>query len=115
MVIREEIEVGRMYKPIGIVYMKNGCCKDRPVVLTRSICGAYSAQCACDGWCTGGHMTATAAIKEYEHMSAGRGIWNVAALGEKIMELEACVLGVDNWENPTDEEITEVRKWYGDD
>ena len=113
-VINEAIETG-VYLPIGLVYMKNGCCEDRPVVITRSAAGAISAQCACGGWCTNGHRTATAAILEYRHMSAGRGIWDHAQLGDKIEHLENAVEAADHWEDPTQEEIDHARLLHGDD
>lgn len=98
MVISEEINVSRCYEQFGIIFLENnGCCPGRPVVLTRSGRGVISAQCACGGWCTNGHRTATAAVKEYEHMSAGRGLWDAASLEGKIRDLEECVLGVDAW------------------
>lgn len=99
MIISNEINVSRHYEPFGIVWLEhNGCCQNEPIVLTRSRRGAVSAQCACGMWCTNGHRTATAAVKEYEHMSAGRGIWDAARLKDMIENLEECVLGVDAWE-----------------
>lgn len=111
-IVNEKIEVSRSYEPFGIIFLEdNGCCPGRPIVLTRTSRGVISAQCACGGWCTNGHRTATAAVKEYEYMSRGRGIWDAARLSEQIKALEECVLGVDRWEN----EIRRVRDLYGDD
>lgn len=115
-VIHEEIETGRSYKPFGVIYLKNnGCCPGKPIALTISSAGAISAQCVCGGWCTNGHKTATAAVKEYEHMNKGRGIWDHARVGEWLKELERSIQRMDNWDEPTAEEIERARELYGDD
>lgn len=88
--VTEEIHIGKQYKPFGIVWPeKNGCCKGRPIVLTKSGYGVISAQCACGGWCTNGHKTATVAVKEYECMSR-RGVWD--NFQSRINELEDMVI-----------------------
>ena len=99
--VHEEIETGGQYTVMGIVYMKNGCCDDRPVVITKARMpgGAISCQCACGGWCTNGHQTATAAVLEYKYMTEReRGIWDAAKLESKIRELERVISGVELWE-----------------
>lgn len=66
----------RHYTVIGIVYMKNGCCNDQPVLLTANRCTHwkeginYSCQCGCGGWCTNGHDSASGALQEYEGMTS---------------------------------------------
>lgn len=68
------IETSRDCKPIGIIYPSkfvNGCCKDKPYVLTVNLYGGalnYSCQCACNMWCTNGHDNPGGAINEYEEM-----------------------------------------------
>ena len=60
---------------IGIVYMKNGCCKDQPVLITANrhpeVGINYSCQCGCGMWCTTGHPTPVGALKDYQTMSNG--------------------------------------------
>ncbi len=66
--------VSPVYKVIGIVYTENGCCKDKPVLITKNNYhgGAnYSCQCICGTWCTTGHPTPTGALKDYQTMSNG--------------------------------------------
>ena len=89
--IEEQVEVMPGYKVIGLVFMKNGCCEDRPVVVTVSSEGYYSTQCACNGWCSNGHEIATAAVLEYEHMSRGLGIWDHAQVEDKLSNLTQAV------------------------
>lgn len=92
--VNEIIEIGSGYKPIGLIFMKNGCCEGRPVVVTRSDMGAWSCQCSCGAWCTNGHATATAAVLEYEHMSRGLGIWDHAQVEDKLSNLTQAVRGL---------------------
>lgn len=57
---------------IGIVNDSNGCCKDRPILITGNKYHErinYSCQCACGMWCTSGHTSASAALLEYENMT----------------------------------------------
>lgn len=65
-----------LHKPhvaIGVAYVPNGCCENNPVIITANRTHDnrinYSCQCACDMWCTNGHPTAGAALKEYEQMT----------------------------------------------
>lgn len=94
--VHEELEVGRPYAVIGLVYMKNGCCEDKPVVITqaRTPGGAISCQCACGGWCTNGHRTATAAVLEYNHMSKGHCNWDMTKMSGRLQELARIVESV---------------------
>lgn len=61
------------YVVSGIVYMMNGCCKDKPVLVTvnRMPDGElnYSCQCSCGAWCTTGHPTPVGALRDYQTMS----------------------------------------------
>lgn len=77
--IKMPVTVSKCYAVIGIVSTKNGCCADRPVLITVNRCEVsperpaginYSCQCACGGWCTNGHADAAGALAEYEAMSA---------------------------------------------
>lgn len=67
------IKISAPYKPIAVVKDLNGCCPDRPILITvnKRMDGKtnYSCQCACGIWCTNGHLTASAALKEYEDMA----------------------------------------------
>ena len=71
----ESVEVATYgpYIMVGSVRIKNGCCKNKPVMITVNPLRAgrlnYSCQCACGGWCTSGHSTASKALEEYEEMS----------------------------------------------
>ena len=53
--------------------MLNGCCSDKPMVITTNsrVDGTtnYSCQCSCGGWCTNGHTTPGGALNEYLVMS----------------------------------------------
>ena len=75
--IREQIDLQGGLVPVAILtklFMENGCCSDRPVVVTGNKLedGSvnYSAQCACGLWCTTGCSTPEAAISEYKRMTA---------------------------------------------
>ena len=67
--------VNPCYRVVGIVFMKNGCCEDQPVLITENnhpnpkIKKNYSCQCGCGAWCTTGHPTPVGALKDYETMS----------------------------------------------
>lgn len=73
-VIRIEIPatVSDSFHVIGVVNDFNGCCQDRPILITGNKVDNhinYSCQCACGMWCTSGHRTASEAFKEYERMT----------------------------------------------
>lgn len=93
--IIEEISTSSCYQVIGLAYMKNGCCSDRPVAITASTSGVISAQCACGGWCTNGHKTATAALLEYRHMSNGRGLWDYQKMDGRVHDLELAIARIE--------------------
>ena len=61
------------YHALGVIYAANGCCPDKPVVLTvnQTYNGLFnfSCQCACGGWCTSGKPTPHGAIAEYGRMT----------------------------------------------
>lgn len=67
--------VGSTYTVMGIVWMKNACCKDQPVLITANAHSNgginYSCQCGCGAWCTTGHPTPVGALKDYQTMSNG--------------------------------------------
>lgn len=58
---------------VGIVYMKNGCCDNQPVLITANYHKPtginYSCQCGCGAWCTTGHPTPVGALRDYQTMS----------------------------------------------
>lgn len=60
-------------KVIGSVRITNGCCKDKPMMITMKTPHSgrkkYSCQCACGGWCTSGHNEISKALEEYESMN----------------------------------------------
>ena len=66
-------KVNDRYAVTGIVYMDNGCCKDKPVLITvcynKRFGKVYSCQCACGMWCTTGHPTPVGALRDYQTMS----------------------------------------------
>lgn len=73
-VLRLEIpsSVSQKYSVLGVVNDFNGCCQDRPILITGNKVHNhinYSCQCACGMWCTNGHRTASEALKEYEEMT----------------------------------------------
>lgn len=64
--------ISKGFYPIGFVRDYNGCCSDRPILITANKAEYrlnYSCQCACGMWCTNGHKTASEALKEYEEMT----------------------------------------------
>ena len=72
--VRSEYQVKR------VIWMKNGCCPDLPVLLTANWIKEdsrwnYSCQCACDGWCTTGCKTPEEAIDHYRRMSDGENLY----------------------------------------
>lgn len=71
--------VQKPFEPIGAVYIKNGCCKNRPVLITanRTTSGRlnFSCQCACGLWCTSGARSASGALQQWERMSAGEDLY----------------------------------------
>ena len=74
------ISVRSPYQVKQVIWMKNGCCKDLPVLLTANWIKEdsrwnYSCQCACDGWCTTGCKTPEDAIDHYKRMSNGEHLY----------------------------------------
>lgn len=66
------ISVSQQYSVVGVVNDFNGCCQDRPILITGNKVHDhinYSCQCACGMWCTNGHITASEALQEYEEMT----------------------------------------------
>lgn len=66
------ISVSQQYSVLGVVNDFNGCCQDRPILITGNKVHDhinYSCQCACGMWCTNGHITASEALQEYEVMT----------------------------------------------
>jgi len=67
------------FQPIGAAYIENGCCRNRPVLITanKRTNGTlnYSCQCACGLWCTTGCDTASEALQHYERMTAGENLY----------------------------------------
>lgn len=73
-----EAEVLNHFAVEGYLKMKNGCCKDKPVLLTRTLGTkqpVYSCQCACGGWCTTGMFSISEAVNHYERMSNGENLY----------------------------------------
>ena len=69
--VYEEFFLDKYHKPIGFIHphaFKNECCNGKPYILTVNSNNIYSCQCACGGWCTGGHDNPADAIMEYEMM-----------------------------------------------
>lgn len=74
------ISVRSKYQVRRVIWMKNGCCRDLPVLLTANWIKEdsrwnYSCQCACDGWCTTGCKTPEEAIDHYRRMSDGENLY----------------------------------------
>ena len=74
------ISVRSEYQVKRVIWMKNGCCPDLPVLLTANWIKEdsrwnYSCQCACDGWCTTGCKTPEEAIDHYRMMSDGENLY----------------------------------------
>ena len=76
--ISVDVKVADCYAIMGVIYAHNGCCKDKPYLLTGNKIAVsktrpeginYSCQCACGMWCTNGHGTPGGAIDEYEEMT----------------------------------------------
>lgn len=76
--INVDVRVADYYTILGAIYAHNGCCENKPYLLTGNRCETsgqrpeginYSCQCACGMWCTNGHGTPEEAIAEYENMS----------------------------------------------
>lgn len=56
-------------KPLGALYIKNKCCANQPVIVTKTHgTEVYSCQCACGGWCTNGCDSVQDAITEWLQM-----------------------------------------------
>lgn len=73
-IIYMKMDIPDGFYPVQILTMENGCCPDRPVVVTGNMLPAgtisYSAQCACGGWCTTGCLTTKEAVERYKKMTA---------------------------------------------
>lgn len=73
--VRVPIRSFSPHKPHSIVWPSNGngCCEGWPIVITTNLrpdgSTNYSAQCACDGWCTNGHNTPQETVDEYWRMT----------------------------------------------
>lgn len=71
--ITEEMRVQRPYIVTGISYQPNGCCENRPILITaarregNNYC--FSCQCACGFWCSNGFDNPSDALKDYEKMT----------------------------------------------
>ena len=74
----EEICIADQYVPVRLYREANGCCKDRPFVLTTNSCPVspqrpsgvnYSCQCACGTWCTTGFAEEDDAVADYRRMT----------------------------------------------
>ena len=60
---------------LGFLFVKNGCCPDRPVLLvgTETVSGMYySCQCACGEFITGMFKEPADAVAAYENMFGDR-------------------------------------------
>lgn len=69
----KQLSVPKYLTLIGALKIKNGCCKDEPVLITGCI-GTdnkeiYSLQCSCGCWCTNGFGTIAEAINDWIRMS----------------------------------------------
>ena len=72
---KHDVRVTNDFAITGISYAENGCCEDRPILITvtRATINLekpiYSCQCACGLWCTTGHTSDWEALKDYEEMT----------------------------------------------
>ena len=64
---------------IGFIKMKNGCCPDKPVLVTK-VKGAdpplYGCECACGMWCTTALRHVDHAINHYRRMGRGEDLYS---------------------------------------
>ena len=63
---------------VGVIHMENGCCNDKPVVVTRvnrSAPPLYACECACGGWCTGCCEHIDEAVNIYRRMCIGEPVY----------------------------------------
>lgn len=71
---RVPVRCSSHYIPHSIIWMRNGCCRKEPVLITTNEKPGggvnFSGQCACGGWCTNGHDTPEACVMEYQRMTA---------------------------------------------
>ena len=103
----DESKVHSPYHVLGIVYMKNGCCKDNPVLITvNNFHGKanYSCQCGCGMWCTTGHPTPVGALRDYQTMS------NRNVPMEDDYHNESQEYRDDDWG-----EFDLLKEWYGEE
>ena len=76
--INLDVRVADYYAVMGVIYAHNGCCENKPYLLTGNKCEVskdrpeginYSCQCVCGCWNSFGRGTPEEAIAEYERMS----------------------------------------------
>lgn len=61
--------VANTFEVVGVVKLENRCCKDEPVLITKTRCSeVYSCQCNCGGWCTTGYPTMEEAIAGWKEL-----------------------------------------------
>ena len=59
----------QLFEIVGALNLKNRCCADRPVIITKTRNhNVYSCQCECGGWCTTGCDDIEGAISEWRKM-----------------------------------------------
>ena len=76
----DDVNVQNHFYIVGRVTMKNGCCNDKDVIVTKTKGiepPVYSCQCACVGWCTTGLSTISEALNHYERMSKGENVYDI--------------------------------------
>ena len=63
-------KVANYFEVIGILNIKNKCCSNEPVLITKTKGqNVYSCQCGCGGWCTDGFSTIQGAINDWVRMN----------------------------------------------
>ena len=59
----------QMFEVVGAVNIENKCCKNKPVIITKTRgVNVFSCQCECGGWCTSGFESIEAAITAWKQM-----------------------------------------------
>ena len=84
------------FSVIGVIHGYNGCCEDRPYIVTANKCDGwpgginYACQCSCGLWCTSGHGTIGEAVSEYEEMTERVGREEQSRLKNKSRSRSSC-------------------------
>ncbi len=95
------------YEATGFIFVKNGCCPDSPIILTKRINpttkNIWSCQCTCNMWVTGGHDNPYDAVLDYIEMTEDT---------ERRIKARECNIDIDDM---SDENTWNIPNYWSDE